>query len=137
MIADKEDSENDSMNNDDDEDMENEDYDSGIKDDILRPASTRSKIVVNLKEPDAKKKRQLGKSDEIKYILDPYDKVRMQLIYEDEKLYKAYMVTINELENKLQYQPRKRQMPCYYLAPAVFIEYLILFLFIYFFFLII
>lgn len=34
-----------------DEDLEDEDYDSSLKDDILRPASTRSKIVVNLREP--------------------------------------------------------------------------------------
>jgi|APSaa5957512535_1039671.scaffolds.fasta_scaffold133304_1 hypothetical protein len=34
-----------------DEDLEDEDYDSSLKDDILRPASTRSKIVVNLEEP--------------------------------------------------------------------------------------
>ena len=33
-----------------DEDLEDEDYDSSLKDDILRPASTRSKIVVNLRE---------------------------------------------------------------------------------------
>lgn len=33
-----------------DEDLEDEDYDSILKDDILRPASTRSKIVVNLRE---------------------------------------------------------------------------------------
>lgn len=33
------------------EQEEDEDFDTGIKDDILRPASTRSKIVVNLREP--------------------------------------------------------------------------------------
>jgi hypothetical protein len=44
---------------DEEEDDQDEDHDvGGIKDDILRPASTRSKIVVNLKEPtDGKKKR--------------------------------------------------------------------------------
>lgn len=36
------------------DDLEDEDYDSSLKDDILRPASTRSKIVVNLKEPQQK-----------------------------------------------------------------------------------
>ena len=35
----------------DEEDQDDEDHESGIKEDILRPASTRSKIVVNLKEP--------------------------------------------------------------------------------------
>ena len=75
------------------DDIDDEDYDPEMKDDILRPASTRSKIVVNLKELDQKKKK-FGKNDEIKYELDPYDKVRMQLIYPDQKLYKAYMATI-------------------------------------------
>ena len=32
------------------EELEDKDYDSRLKDDILRPASTRSKIVVNLRE---------------------------------------------------------------------------------------
>ena len=62
-----------------DEDLEDEDYDSSLKDDILRPASTRSKIVVNLREDSngvggRKKNRQL---QNIIYDLDPYDKVRM------------------------------------------------------------
>lgn len=55
------------------EDMiEDDDDDSSIKDDILRPASTRSKIVVNLREPeDPKKKgRQFGKKDPVIYDLD-------------------------------------------------------------------
>jgi hypothetical protein len=34
-----------------DDDDADEDYDPDIRDDILKPASTRSKIVVNLKEP--------------------------------------------------------------------------------------
>jgi len=57
--------------------LEDEDYDPDIKDDILRPASTRSKIVVNLREPDTKKKKEFGRDDKIVYELDPYDKVRM------------------------------------------------------------
>ena len=40
------------MSDNEDEELEDEDYDPDIKDDILRPASTRSKIVVNLHEPD-------------------------------------------------------------------------------------
>lgn len=53
-----EDVENDSQDEEDEDDQEDEDHDAGIKDDILRPASTRSKIVVNLREPaDGKKKR--------------------------------------------------------------------------------
>ena len=51
---------------DEDEDGEDDDHDDNIKDDILRPASTRSKIVVNLKEvygADEKRKRQFGDKD--------------------------------------------------------------------------
>lgn len=45
------DEDNESQEDEDEDDQEDEDHDAGIKDDILRPASTRSKIVVNLKEP--------------------------------------------------------------------------------------
>ena len=44
----------DSQQSEDEDDLDDEDYDSSLKDDILRPASTRSKIVVNLKEPQQK-----------------------------------------------------------------------------------
>ena len=72
------DEDNESHEDEDEDDQEDEDHDAGIKDDILRPASTRSKIVVNLKEPtDGKKKRQFSDKDEIIYELDKYDKVRM------------------------------------------------------------
>ena len=60
-----------------------EDIDPDIRDDILKPASTRSKIVVNLKEyfdDSTKKKRPFKDSDAIVYELDPYDKVRMRLL---------------------------------------------------------
>lgn len=87
-----------------DEDIGDEDYDPDIRDDILRPASTRSKIVVNLKETDAqKKKKQFGRKDPIIYELDPYDKVRMKLIYPQQKLYKAYEDTKHKLETELKY----------------------------------
>ena len=75
------DSDNDSLNDEEEDDFENEDFDSNIKDDILKPASTRSKIVVNLIPPPDDKK-DYGPNDEIKYDLDPYDEVRMKLIYE-------------------------------------------------------
>ena len=58
---------------DDDDMIDEEDYDANIKDDILRPASTRSKIVVNLREA----------KEGISYELDKYDKVRMQLLLPD------------------------------------------------------
>lgn len=54
--------------------------------------------------------------------MDPYDKVRMQLIYADKKLYKEYTKTINELEANPKLQPRKRQMPFWYQLPAILIE---------------
>jgi hypothetical protein len=85
----------------DTEDMEDddadEDYDPDIRDDILKPASTRSKIVVNLKEPKNTingKKRAFKADDLIEYELDPYDKVRMRLLKKDELLFKKYEETI-------------------------------------------
>lgn len=50
---DESDDENEDMDDAEEEgELTDEDYDPDIKDDILRPASTRSKIVVNLDEPD-------------------------------------------------------------------------------------
>lgn len=118
---------NDSAEEEDEDDQEDEDHDAGIKDDILRPASTRSKIVVNLREPtDGKRKRQFSDKCEIKYDLDRYDKVRMQLLVGGEKLYRAYEKTIHEIETKPHLQPRKRKMPClqssfYNLLEAIFL----------------
>jgi hypothetical protein len=63
----------------------------------LKPASTRSKIVVNLKppiNPNTNRKRAFKDSDNIEYILDPYDKVRMRLLEANEKLYKKYLEMI-------------------------------------------
>lgn len=129
------DDEGDSEEDDDDDDAFD---DSEIKDDILRPASTRSKIVVNLKEVGEKgQKKEFGRDDAIEYILDPYDKVRMKLIYENEKLYKAYENTINLLQTVPKYQPRKRQMPWYYGAPILLVEFVFLAVIVYLFFLII
>ena len=127
--------------NDDVEDVDDDDqdYDSTLKDDILRPASTRSKIVVNLREPaDPKRKgKQFGKNDPVIYDLDQYDKVRMQLILPDQKLYRAYQKTIDELQGDIKLQPRKTQMP---FIPSFFlflVEYSFLAGFFYVFFLII
>jgi len=121
------------------DDLEDEDYDSSLKDDILRPASTRSKIVVNLREEakgtgGRKNNRQL---QEIKYDLDPYDKVRMQLIFEDKKLFHAYEHTRQELERNIKYQPRKRTCPCYLNLIMCFVELILMLVVIYVFFLII
>ena len=73
------------------EDEVDEDLDAEMREDILKPASTRSKIVVSLKEPkDGSGKKQFRADQEIEYELDPYDKVRMRLLVEGEKFYKAY-----------------------------------------------
>ena len=119
-------SDNDS-NNDEDDMIDEEDYDANIKDDILRPASTRSKIVVNLKES----------KEGISYELDKYDKVRMQLLLPDQKLYKCYLETIREITTNIKYQPRKRSLPCYRSIPAFLGQWLIILAFVYIFFLII
>lgn len=117
-----------------------EDYDPDIRDDILKPASTRSKIVVNLKEPKDKttgKKRAFEKGDKIEYELDPYDKVRMRLLKENEQLYKQYQETILKLESTPQYQPKKRSVPCYLKWPIIFVEFILILVLIYAFFLVI
>ena len=79
-------SDEDSMSDEEEDDFKNEDYDPNIKDDILKPASTRSKIVVNLVD----KKDENGRDLPIRYELDPYDEVRMKLIHPDRKLYIQY-----------------------------------------------
>ena len=46
------------------------------------------------KMANGKAKKEFAKDDPIKYELDPYDKVRMKLIFEEQKLYKRYQETI-------------------------------------------
>ena len=119
-------SDEDSMNDDQESAFKNEDFDDGsIKDDILKPASTRSKIVVNLN------------LETFKYELDPYDKVRMQLINDRQALYKAYEQTIKELESNIKLQPKKRKMPCLLTMFYFLIELFFMIVMIYIFFLII
>ena len=82
--------------NDSEDDEDQDEMMQDIRDDILKPASTRSKIVVTLKIPDEVKKgnREWRYDDPIEYELDPYDKVRMRLLRKDEELFKAYENTI-------------------------------------------
>jgi hypothetical protein len=61
----------------------------------------------------------------------------MQLLHSGEKLYRAYEKTIHELQTKLQYQPRKRKMPCWRKTIINIIEIVILLVLLYVFFLII
>lgn len=78
-------SDDDSMSEDQEQAFKHEDFDDqSIKDDILKPASTRSKIVVNLNLENGG----------YEYEIDPYDKVRMQLINDEEELWHAYEDTI-------------------------------------------
>lgn len=123
--------------NEDDEDLD--DYEHDIQDDILKPASTRSKIVVNLKEYRDKngKRRPFNKDDIIEYEMDPYDKVRMRLLLDDEKLYTAYKKTIEQLSSDQKLQPKKLEVPCYWKYPLILLEALVLIILVYFFFLII
>ena len=59
LLDDRNENDNENASEDEDEqDQSDEDFDTGIKDDILRPASTRSKIVVNLREPQGSNKRK-------------------------------------------------------------------------------
>ena len=132
----------DSAEEEEEEDLEDEDYESNYKDDILRPASTRSKIVVNLIEPNkgkefSMKRMPFGPKDKVKYELDKYDKVRMQLLLPDQALYKAYKKTIDKMEEEINLQPRKRKMPCWYLFPAETLVWVLMIIVIYIFFLVI
>lgn len=123
--------------NEDDEDLD--DYEHDIQDDILKPASTRSKIVVNLREYKDKngKRRPFTKDDEIVYEMDPYDKVRMRLLRDDEELYKKYLKTIEQLSSNPNLQPKKIEVPCCYKWPIIFFEGFVLLVLVYVFFLII
>ena len=61
----------------------------------------------------------------------------MQLIFEDKKLYNAYMVTKEALESKIKLQPRKRTCPCYLNLIMIIFEWILIVLVCYVFFLII
>ena len=105
-----------------------EDIDPEIRDDILKPASTRSKIVVNLvEEKDANgKKKPIGDNDEIRYELDPYDKVRMRLLRPNEELYLAYLNTIEHIQKTPRLHPKKRKIGCCRCVCCSFCQYFIL-----------
>ena len=119
---------NDDSSSDDSLNGESEDYDdTDIKDDVLRPASTRSKIVVNLSNEGA----------QYKYNIDPYDAVRMKLFEENQKLFKAYEHTINSIEKNRNYQPKNRSVPLWISIPVFLGEGIVVIFFAYIFFLII
>jgi hypothetical protein len=79
---------------DDDDSYESDTNDDmgNFREDILKPASTRSRIVVELENPkreEEKEKKDIvfTASDPIKYKIDPYDEVRMKLFLEKKKLF--------------------------------------------------
>ena len=59
------------------------------------------------------------------------------MIFEDKKLYNAYMVTKEALESKIKLQPRKRTCPCYLNLIMILFECILMLLVCYVFFLII
>jgi hypothetical protein len=83
--------------------LEDEDYDLTNEDTITKPSSTKSKIVVNLEKDDEK--------GTYKYILDPYDEVRMKLFKRHQKLFQLYDFTIKTLQNNVDLQPSRRKIP--------------------------
>lgn len=93
--------------------------------------------MVNLIEPHDRKNKQFRRDDKVQYELDPYDKVRMKLIFEGQKLFKAYQETISQLENNTKYQPRKRQMPFLKNMIGLLLEAIFMLFFIYLFLLLI
>jgi hypothetical protein len=134
---------NNDQSDDDDSDEDNS-YDSdanedmgNFREDILKPASTRSRIVVELENPkgEGDKPRDFIASDPIIYKIDPYDEVRMQLFHEKKKLYYAYKDTVNYLKEHSHIHPKKRRLPCYFKYPLVLFLSIILIVIFYAFFL--
>ena len=56
--------------------------------------------------------------------MDPYDKVRMRLLRDDEELYKAYLKTTDQLSSDPRLQPKKIEVPCYFKWPIVLLEFI-------------
>ena len=110
-----------------DDDLDTEDYDPDLKEKILQPASTRSKIVVNLKMIDG----ELRKGDKIEYELDPYDEVRMKLYWKDQRLFKAYQETVRRISEDRNLHPKKRQTPVWRSCLGLLVEVLVLILMLY------
>ena len=70
--------------------------------------STRTKIVVTLEEPPQDKDGDISYANyPIKYVIEPYDKLRMQLVFEDELLWARFKKTIFEIEGNEKLQPKK------------------------------
>ena len=126
---------------DEEEEQEYTDIDPEIRAEILKPSSTRSKIVVTLKVPKdettGKIRRVWTDNDKVEYVLDPYDKIRMRLLKEKEELYKAYEKTIHELETRKELQPFRRDVPILLKWPLILFEAIFLIVLAYAFFLII
>jgi len=84
-----------------------------------------------LKGQNSRKKAKNAPLEEIRYDVDDYDKVRMQLLFENELFYRNFKETKKELENNIKYQPRKREMPCCYNFGILMLELVIIALVVY------
>ena len=62
---------------------------------ILKPCSTRSKIVVQLNDLKKWKKGELL----VRYEIDPYDQFRLRIVMKDEELLNKYRNTISQLSD--------------------------------------
>ena len=69
--------------------------------------------------------------DTNKYILDDYDEMRMKLLFSKRKLFQYYQFTIETLENNIDKQPWRKEMPCHYKVLSIFIEVTLLLLIFY------
>lgn len=85
-----------------------EDDEDSIEDQQIRKytmeTSKRSQIAITLDEEQLK-------NNKVKYILTPFDELRMKLCLPNEKLFKAFQTTItNNLEKHNKYQPSIKKM---------------------------
>ena len=113
MMGNKVEDNSDTESEADEDELDDEEYENQIKEDILRPASTRSKVVVNLREPPGQKKgkkkvKQLPRSHVVIYDIDPYDAVRMKLLLPNQALWNAYVQTITDIEKDINAGIRSR-----------------------------
>ena len=107
----------------DDTDQDEIDFENNAQEDILRPSSTRSIIVVNLvygeiqgnkfiekKKTKNIKKKNIHRDYDIQYNMDKYDMVRMKLALPESKLYRLFEQMKHDIQNNRRLQPRKMQI---------------------------
>jgi hypothetical protein len=64
--------------------------------------------LIEPKNDDGSRATVKGPLEIITYEIDEYDRVRMQLLIENEIFYRNFKETLAELETNSKYQPRKR-----------------------------